>query len=128
MKPLFATLVALAFCSLASAATIELSWQDNSDDEDGFIVERRMNGGEWSVIATLDADVEIYQDKGLLRDTEYTYRVAAFHMFGYSDYSNEASATTRGGPKAPSKAEAKQAPYLRVIDAPDGTRTTELYD
>ncbi len=69
---------------------ISLTWQDNSDNEEGFKVLR--DGQE---IATLPPDTEQYLDtQGLQPGTRYCYRVVAFNDAGDSEPSNEACATT----------------------------------
>ncbi|RLD15752.1 MAG: hypothetical protein DRI22_02075 [Caldiserica bacterium] len=78
----------------ASSDTIELSWTDNSDNEDGFRIERKEAGGTYSEIATLPANTTSYTDTGLNPETTYYYRVRAYNSFGTSGYSNEAHATT----------------------------------
>lgn len=71
--------------------SIALSWSDNSDNEDGFKIERSLNGGiNWSLHATLPSDAESYLDTGLTLYGIYHYRVFAFNMFGNSGYSNTA--------------------------------------
>jgi len=77
---------------------IDLIWTDNSDNEDGFKIER--NG---SNLATVNADVTSYSDTGLLENTAYTYRVRAYNDTGDSAYSNTDSATTPscGGTELP---------------------------
>ena len=78
----------------ASESEIDLSWTDNSYDEAGFKVERKLYGGSFSQIAVLEADVTFYRDAGLRSYRTYYYRVRAYNDGGNSDYSNEASATT----------------------------------
>lgn len=73
---------------------IELTWQDNSDNEDGFKIERKITGGSFKEVASVPADHHLYFDSGLLHKTSYSYRVRAFNLAGFSDYSNDASATT----------------------------------
>jgi len=82
---------------------IDLSWQDNSPDEDGFEISRKVGTGAWvDGYATVAAGVESYTDDeaeaGLAADTIFTYRVRAFRndtpTTTYSLYSNEASAAT----------------------------------
>jgi hypothetical protein len=74
---------------------ISLSWQDMSDDEAGFKIERSLTGdGGWTEIATVSADVESYLDTGLTSKTKYYYRVASYGGGGISPWSNTASALT----------------------------------
>ena len=80
--------------TVVSSSQINLSWSDNSDNETGFKIERKMEGGSYSEIGEVGANVTSYSDSSLLPDTKYYYRVRAFNSFGYSIYSNEASAKT----------------------------------
>jgi fibronectin type 3 domain-containing protein len=68
---------------------LELTWQDNSDNEDGFRIYR--NGEE---IATVGSNVTSYSDAGLEGETNYTYRVAAFNEGGESSTTGGLSVTT----------------------------------
>jgi len=79
-----------------STSQINLSWQDNSDNEIGFKIERKTGaGGTYSEIATtLVADATTYSNTGLNEDTTYYYRVRAYNAAGDSSYSNEDSAAT----------------------------------
>jgi len=77
---------------------ISLSWQDNSDNETGFIVERGTDGVNFSELANVEANIVVYSNSGLQSNTAYYYRVRAFKVRGqridYSAYSNVDSATT----------------------------------
>lgn len=76
---------------------INLSWQDNSDDETEFRIERKTGiNGDYGTITTVGTNITSYQDKGLLQTTTYYYRVRAYNSYNgkVSDYSNEVSATT----------------------------------
>ena len=75
-----------------SSSQIDLRWQDNSDNEDGFKIERRTGAESYTEIATVGFDVETYSDTGL--GSTYHYQVRAYKDVVNSAYSNEASATT----------------------------------
>lgn len=77
-----------------SPSQINLSWEDKATTETGFKVERRIGNGSYSRVATLDANITSFTDKGLTANTIYTYKVFPFNAFGNGDYSNEASDTT----------------------------------
>ncbi len=83
------------------ASQINLSWTDNSSNEDNFKIERHGGDGNFVEIATVGADVVSYNDTGLVASTTYTYRVRASNSAGNSGYSNEASATTDDPPPPP---------------------------
>nr|WKN39680.1 T9SS type A sorting domain-containing protein [Tunicatimonas sp. TK19036] len=80
----------------AVSCFITLNWQDTTNNETGFIVERRMvDSTDFIQIATLSANSTSYADeaKVLQNGTEYFYRVRAFSPLGNSAYSNEYSTT-----------------------------------
>lgn len=79
-----------------SSSEVDLSWTDNSGDEDSFVLERKgpTKNSSYSVIATLGANVASYRDTGLSGNSSYTYRVKACNATGCSDYSNEATVKT----------------------------------
>ena len=88
----------------ASSTQINLSWTDNSNNEDGFRIERCQDAGCTSFveIATVAANVESYSNTGLTAATTYQYRVRAYNSGGNSAYSNTATATTNAtAPAAP---------------------------
>ncbi len=75
-------------------ASITLSWKDNANNEQGFAIERSLNGRTWTRIATTGANVRTYVDNGLTRNTAYWYRVQAFNLAGASAYAGPVTATT----------------------------------
>ena len=78
---------------------IDLTWIDNANNELGFQLERRIGNGPWAVLdGNVIPDVVSYTDEGLLENTEYSYRVRAFNIFGISEYSNEVTITTLENP------------------------------
>lgn len=78
-----------------SSSEVDLLWTRGSSNEHGFRVERRVAGeGDWALIAALGASFTSFSDSGLAHGVTYEYRVQAFNVFGDSDYSAVASATT----------------------------------
>ena len=94
--------------AVVSISQIDLSWDDNSSNEDGFKIERKIGtGGAFSEIGTVGEDVESYPDVGLNENTTYYYRVCGYNNYGNSGYSNEAEARTDiSAPAAPTNLQA----------------------
>jgi alpha-tubulin suppressor-like RCC1 family protein len=69
-------------------AQIELSWQDNSNNETDFIIERGITNTDYSPIVTVGANATSYLDTGLNPANTYYYRVCAYNGFGSSPYVN----------------------------------------
>ncbi|MGH7572373.1 MAG: RHS repeat-associated core domain-containing protein [Gemmatimonadota bacterium] len=79
---------------------IDLSWTDNSTDEDGFRIERREGQtGPFTVITTVGPNGTGYSNTLLTAETEYCYRVVAYNTSGDSGASNVACATTPAEPQ-----------------------------
>ncbi|HWS87565.1 MAG TPA: fibronectin type III domain-containing protein [Pyrinomonadaceae bacterium] len=98
-----------------SPTQINLTWADNSTNEDGFKVERSTDRVNFTRVATLGPNVNAYSDTGLQPATAYHYRVAAFNSTVDSGYSNTASATTTDyPPAAPSNLTASALPGGQV--------------
>ncbi len=74
--------------------SITLTWRDNSDIEDGFIIWAQPTGNNYSKLATVKSDSEKYVINNLEPDTEYRFKVTAYNANGESDYSNETIAKT----------------------------------
>lgn len=90
----FCLLTVVAAFALAAApawAQPELSWMDNSTNEENFEVERLESGaGSWMLLATLSADSTSHTDTSAVPNTDYCYRVRATNAAGASTYSNPA--------------------------------------
>jgi hypothetical protein len=81
-----------------NGADIHLSWQDNANSESGFIVQRSVNGGAFSEVARVAANVVTYTNAGLTAGT-YQYRVVAYDANGQAAPSNTVSETLTGRPR-----------------------------
>lgn len=67
------------FAEAISATEIDLTWVDINDIEDGYSIERSLDGlTGWTEIDTVAADVEFYADTTVDPETTYYYRVRAF--------------------------------------------------
>jgi hypothetical protein len=80
--------------SKGSLGRINLGWDDKSNNESGFTIERCQGAGctGFLEIAQVGANTKKYGDAGLLPTVIYSYRVRAFNADGGSGYSNTASA------------------------------------
>jgi rhamnogalacturonan endolyase len=80
------------------AFQINLVWQDNSSDENAFLIERSTNNVNFAQIASVSPNTTNYSDIGLLASTTYYYRVRGTNLAGASGYSNTTNATTTATP------------------------------
>jgi len=100
-----------------SRSRVNLAWQDNSTNETGFRVQRRLSGmGHWIVVGTTAANAIAFSDVGLLPGTTYHYRVQSFNHTSSSFFSNSIAAVT----PAPAPTVTDFAPTM----GPVGTRVT----
>lgn len=91
---------ALAAATAISATRVDVSWQDASDSETGFKIERSTNGVTFVQIAAVGANVTVFSDTTVTAGKTYTYRIRATNAYGNSDYSNTATVTTPTAPPA----------------------------
>jgi hypothetical protein len=75
---------------------IDLSWTDNSNNEDGFFVERKLTtGGTWErLYPVIGENVTSYSAR-VAPSTNYTFRVCAYNTGGDSSYTSTAAATSQ---------------------------------
>ncbi|MFZ2193779.1 MAG: carboxypeptidase regulatory-like domain-containing protein [Candidatus Moraniibacteriota bacterium] len=77
-----------------SDSEIKIYWTDNSNNEEGFKLERKKDGDSFEVIATIAANSGSYTDSSLDPETKYIYRIRAYLGSFYSNYSSESNTTT----------------------------------
>jgi hypothetical protein len=87
-----------ATATAISTSEIDISWSDNSLNEDGFLIERRIAGGSYTNLVSLGADSTSYGDTGLNDGTLYEYRITAFNGSGSSGGVTADDATTLAPP------------------------------
>ncbi|MBT3274534.1 MAG: fibronectin type III domain-containing protein [Spirochaetales bacterium] len=105
--------------SQVSDDSIQLSWIDNSTNENGFEIERRSDPDlPWESLTTASTNERTYLNVNLSPDTKYYYRIRAANNAGYSTYATEVNVTTlaAGGPTI--------TPVLRILSPTDGQVVT----
>ncbi|VUD47626.1 Alkaline phosphatase [Thalassocella blandensis] len=78
----------------SSSQSINIAWEDKSENEIGFDIERSLDNATWSLAGSVGMNTNTYNDLGLTPNTQYFYRVRAKNSAGISAYSNTAHTTT----------------------------------
>ncbi|MCF8379620.1 MAG: T9SS type A sorting domain-containing protein [Bacteroidales bacterium] len=78
---------------VVSSSQINLSWTPVFENTEGFVIERK-EGEFYIVIGRVSKDFSSYSDVDLAENTKYSYRIQAFNISGFSEYSNEVSIIT----------------------------------
>jgi hypothetical protein len=71
---------------------VKLTWSDNSDNEIGFVIERKDDVNiDWAILDTLSENtIELY-DSNLIVGRTYEWRIYSYNIIGNSPYSNVVS-------------------------------------
>jgi len=93
--------------SVKSDSDIKLQWDDQSDNESGFRIERKTDNTDWKQIYIAYPNTHSYLDDGLGSGVKFYYRMKAYNDYGESGYSNTASAETGSIPNIPLNLSAK---------------------
>ena len=81
--------------SSVTAASVSLSWSDNSEGETDYVIERSVdNGNSFLVLETLPADANGYTDTDVSEDSVYVYRIQAERNGTGSPYSESITTAT----------------------------------
>jgi fibronectin type 3 domain-containing protein len=92
------TTVPAAPLNVAAAALsptqVSVTWQDVSNNESGFKVQRSTDGVHFMTIVTVSVNSTSYEDSGLSPGTVYYYQVLSTNVIGDSTATNTASVTT----------------------------------
>lgn len=111
-----------------SNSQVVLRWTDNSSNETGFIVERKVGtSNTFARVTTTGPNVTTFTDSGLTSGTSLTYRVRAVNTLGESANSNEALAVPRNtvrisfSPPATTAAPGGQVSFTVNFDVSTGT-------
>jgi len=75
--------------------TVELSWEDNSTHEMGFIIERKnISDVNYFFLESICENTKTYEDNTVEENICFIYRIKAFIQDTYSNYSNSVSVTS----------------------------------
>ena len=108
---------------------IKLTWRDNSNSEESFLIERRNDRNEFREIAIVVANNTEFTDTGLNSNTTYDYRVQAVNDYEHSDFSNVASARTGAPMPAPTNLTANTINRLQIrLDWRDNSTDEESFN
>ncbi len=78
-----------------SQTSIKITWKDNSNDEDKFVIHRsKINQNNYTEITSVNSNTTSYTDNGLQSSTRYHYKVFASNSDGNSSFSNSANDKT----------------------------------
>jgi len=82
--------------TLVTATSVALAWNDNSADENGFLIQRALNAGfsQGVVNFLVGANTIAFTDTTVASNTRYYYRVLAFSGTGTSEWSNTLNVRT----------------------------------
>ncbi|MBI5876005.1 MAG: peptidoglycan DD-metalloendopeptidase family protein [Chloroflexi bacterium] len=87
---------------IAASDSLLVKWNDYSNNEDGFKIERRTGAkGAWAQVGTVGENATNLRDAGLAPSTQFCYRMRAFNRAGDSTYSNITCASTLARGSAP---------------------------
>ncbi len=84
-----------------------VTWTNGSGARSNVLVERQIDGGVWSQIASLSGSATSYIDATTQTNHAYAYRVRSYNAAGYSSYST--SSTTYNSPAAPTAVNASRS-------------------
>jgi len=97
-----------------SFSEIDLTWQDNSTNEEGFYVYRKTTD-DYSIIATMEANATSYNNSNLNPQTAYSYKITAYNDIGESGFSNALRVHTPAEPlEPPSNVMAEAVTYKQI--------------
>jgi hypothetical protein len=74
--------------------SINLTWNDNSNNEDSFTLQRSAPGGSWVTIATPEANTTSYNDSSLSPNSTYYYTMHAKNSTNTSAWSSTITVQT----------------------------------
>jgi titin len=106
---------------------IDLTWQDNSNNEQGFHVYRKTGSDTtYTLITNLPPKTTAYNDTGLVPGTQYDYHVEAYNVAGFNDFAG-LTVTTVSLPPSQLTAKGGSQSITLSWTAPQGAATYNVY-
>lgn len=66
--------------------TVNLTWDDNSDNENNFSIYKSTNGSNFTLVNSVNMNTTSYSVTGIVNKQNYWFRVIAYNTAGESDY------------------------------------------
>jgi hypothetical protein len=109
----------------AGSSSVHLAWNDNSSNETGFKIERKVGAaGTYAAVTTTAANATSWSDSGLTAGTIYFYRISAVNASGASTTVEASAATAAGSPVTASatfvKTDSSTQGNWKGVYGPDG--------
>lgn len=76
------TIATLSLFTTSAQAYWRLQWVDNSANENGFRIERKIKNQGYKQIGQTNTDITTYNDTTSVAGTQYCYRLVTFNQFG----------------------------------------------
>lgn len=89
------TLAFLLLATACAASQIQVSWQDNSTAEDGFIVERSVDGVTFAEAGRAPANATIWKDNLPATGNVLYYQIRAYQQSGAKSAASNVTTWTR---------------------------------
>ena len=77
-----------------SSSEIDLTWKNNSDDKTNFLIQRSIDGMNWTNVTAANENDTSFNDYGLNDSTTYYYRIRSENWNVFSSFTDSVYATT----------------------------------
>lgn len=81
------------------SGVVELTWEDRSSNENGFLIQRRLNTENWLEISETGSNITAYSNTSIPLGVTLKYRIQAFNEFGQSIFIESETITTSLNPR-----------------------------
>ena len=102
--------------TVTSNTEVTLTWADNSSDEAGFEIWKRINNGSWLKLGAVGRNICNYTDRNLVSDNQYSYKVRSYISPDtlVSSFTDEVRVMV-GKPSVPQQFKAEAVSFSQVL-------------